>query len=117
MENEEYDERTDRLVQAYLHQLSNDEAPYRWGAAEALGRLEDPRAVDLLMERLEDPDWRVREKAAWALGRIGDPRAVPKLNRLMRDEREVVQDTAREAIQEIRQRLIAATRRERGDRE
>ena len=48
----------------------------RWNAAEALGRLGDPRAVEPLVDTLWDDDARVRIKVAWALGMLGDPRAL-----------------------------------------
>jgi HEAT repeat protein len=90
----------------FMENLDHPEASYRWGAAEALGRMEDPEAVDALIPLLGDPDWRVRMKAAWALGRIGDPKAAPYVNRLARDESEAVRDMAKEAMQELlRQRF------------
>lgn len=48
-------------------------------AAEALGRLRDPRAVEPLLQVLSDPDAVLRAKAIEALGSIGDIRAVPAL--------------------------------------
>jgi HEAT repeat protein len=89
--------------------LDHPEAPYRWGAAEALGKMADPRAVEALIPLLGDPDWRVRMKTAWALGRIGDARAAPYLNRLARDESEAVRDMAKEAVQELLKRRFRET--------
>jgi HEAT repeat protein len=47
-------------------------------AAYALGTIGDPRAVDRLIEIVEDQerDWLVRGQAVWALGEIGDLRAL-----------------------------------------
>ena len=56
--------------------LTDDDEINRWKAAEALGRLGDPDAVEPLIDALWDDDSRVRLKAAWALGQIGDSRAV-----------------------------------------
>jgi 3-methyladenine DNA glycosylase AlkD len=57
----------ERLVQAL-----NDENKYvRWGAAGALGEMEDKRAVEPLMEALKDKDYDVQMKAAWALRKMG----------------------------------------------
>ncbi|MDG6256224.1 MAG: HEAT repeat domain-containing protein [Methanomicrobiaceae archaeon] len=96
--------RQERRRAFFLNNLDHPEAPYRWGAAEALGRMEDPEAVDALIPLLHDPDWRVRVKAAWALGRIGDARAAPYVNRLARDESEAVRDMAKEAMQQLLKR-------------
>lgn len=109
-ETEERRRRHEERFRLFVASLSRSEAPYRWGAAEALGRMGDPRAVDPLIPLLGDPDWRVRLKAAWSLGRIGDPAALPFLMRLVRDESEAVRDMAREAAQEIRLRQIRAMR-------
>src|SRR5208282_3068775 len=52
---------------------SDDNEGTRWNAAEALGRLGDPRAVEPLIDTLWDDDARVRLKAVWALGMLGIP--------------------------------------------
>ncbi|KQC04186.1 MAG: hypothetical protein APR53_03745 [Methanoculleus sp. SDB] len=90
----------------FIAALDHDEAPYRWGAAEALGRMRDERAVEPLIKRLHDDDWRVRLKAAWSLGQIGDPRALPHLRRLMKDRSEAVADMAGEAVRGIQTRML-----------
>lgn len=50
-------------------------------AAQALGQLRDPRALEPLLARLQDPleDLFVRESAARALGALRDPRAIEPL--------------------------------------
>lgn len=93
-------------MRMFIGGLDHDEAPYRWGAAEALGRMRDERAVEPLIGRLHDDDWRVRLKAAWSLGQIGDPRALPHLRRLLKDRREAVADMAGEAVRGIRIRML-----------
>jgi HEAT repeat protein len=90
----------ERLVH-FIQMLSDDDEGNRWKAAEILGRLRDPTAVDPLIETLWDDDSRVRLKAAWALGRIGDQRAVPPLRRLYRMENEWGQEIITEALEEI----------------
>ena len=92
-----YDER----LAHFITLLSDDSDVSRWKAAEALGRLGDPAAVDELISTLWDDDARVRLKAAWALGRMGDPRAIPPLRRLYRMENEWGQEIIREALEEI----------------
>ncbi len=93
-----YDER----LAHFIALLSDDDEVSRWKAAEALGRLGDPAAVDELIATLWDDDARVRLKVAWALGRIGDPRAVQPLRRLYRMENEGGQEIIREALEDIR---------------
>jgi HEAT repeat protein len=85
----------------FIQMLSDDDEGNRWKAAEILGRLRDPTAVDPLIETLWDDDSRVRLKAAWALGRIGDQRAVLPLRRLYRMENEGRQEIIMEALEAI----------------
>lgn len=97
-------------IAIFLANLNHPDAVYRWGAAEALGRIGDERVVDALIVALKDTDWRVRMKAAWSLGQIGEPRSLPHLMRLMRDENETVQEMARESVTAIqRQRMRSYT--------
>jgi HEAT repeat protein len=51
----------------------------RAAAAEVLGRIGGPAAVDILASALEDKDAGVREQAARALGHIDDVKAIPPL--------------------------------------
>ncbi len=98
----EMDERTTH----FIRMLSDDDEVSRWKAAEALGRIGDPGAVDELISTLWDDDARVRRKAAWALGRIGDPRAYAPLQRLYRMEDEEAQEIIKEALENIRRSMI-----------
>ena len=86
-----------------VEKLSDDNEGTRWNAAEALGRLGDPRAVEPLIDTLWDDDARVRTKTAWALGMLGDPRALGPLQRLYRIEREDARETIQEAMEMIKQ--------------
>jgi hypothetical protein len=86
----------------FIRMLSDDDEVSRWKAAEALGRMEDPAAVDDLISTLWDDDARVRLKAAWALGRIGDQRADIPLRRLYRMEGEAAQKIIQEARENLR---------------
>jgi HEAT repeat protein len=94
----------ERLVH-FISLLSDDDEVSRWKAAEALGRMEDPAAVDELISTLWDDDARVRLKAAWALGRIGDQRAYAPLQRLYRMENEWAQEIVKEALENIRRSM------------
>jgi len=93
----------DAAVGRYVALLSDGDPSKRWRAAEALGRLGDPRALGPLASALQDPDWRVRMKAAWALGLLGDPRAAIPLRRAMAapGENDRVKEIIEEAMQEI----------------
>ena len=69
--------------------LKNGKSKYsRWEAAEALGKIGDARAVDLLIEKLKDKKLLVRWKAAEALGEIKDHRAVEPLIQVLNDKDE-----------------------------
>jgi HEAT repeat protein len=91
----------DRLAH-FIRMLSDDDEVSRWKAAEALGRMGDPAAVEELISTLWDDDARVRLKAAWALGRIGDRRAYAPLQHLYRMENEAAQEIIQEALETIR---------------
>ncbi len=99
--NGEGDLSHDARLAHFIRMLSDDNEANRWKAAEMLGRLEDPRAVDELISALWDDDARVRLKAAWALGQIGDRRAYAPLQRLYRMENEDVREVIREALENI----------------
>ena len=58
----------------------------RKNAAEALGKIKDPRVVEPLIAALKDENSGVRRIAAWALGVIQDPRAVEPLITALKDE-------------------------------
>lgn len=92
------DERTAHFIRL----LSDDDEVSRWKAAEALGRIRDPAAVEELIGTLWDDDARVRLKAAWALGQIGDQRAYAPLQRLYRMENERAQEIISESLENIR---------------
>jgi HEAT repeat protein len=85
----------------FIRMLSDDDENSRWKAAESLGRMRDPGAVEPLIDTLWDDDSRVRLKAAWALGQIGDKRALGPLRHLYRMENEGAQEIITEAIEEI----------------
>src|SRR4030042_6371151 len=80
-------EQDERLTH-FIELLTDDNEGTRWKAAEALGRMGDPAAVEALIDTLWDDDSRVRLKAAWAFGQIGDQPALRPLQRLYRMEHE-----------------------------
>ena len=89
----------------FIQMLTDDNEGDRWKAAEALGRMGDPAAVEPLIDTLWDDDSRVRLKAAWALGQIGDQRAIRPLQRLYRMENEWAQEIIAQALEEIKRRM------------
>ena len=70
----------------YVSVLGSGQLQERVVAAETLGDMGDPRAVEPLIRALDDPATEVRWVAAKSLGRLGDPRAVPALIRALRSE-------------------------------
>jgi HEAT repeat protein len=90
----------------YLVDLLSDENPgNRWKAAQALGRAEDPAAVEALLRALYDGDESVQRKAVWALGSIGDPRAIAPLRRRYAEVDESLRDLIDDAERLIQDRM------------
>jgi len=102
---EETEEEYRKKLAFFLGQLEDPSEGVRWKAAESLGRLGDPAAVEALIDTLWDDDNRVRMKAAWALGMIGDPRALPGLRTLYRIENENVREIIERAMNDIRRQM------------
>jgi HEAT repeat protein len=77
-------ERVDELIR----QLETGNLHERMQAAQALGDHHDPRAIDALIQTLENRsvDWATRIEAARALGHTGDPRAIEPLIRTLENE-------------------------------
>jgi HEAT repeat protein len=101
----ESEEEYQKELAYYLERLEDENEGVRWKAAESLGRLGDPAAVEPLIDTLWDDDYRVRMKAAWALGLIGDPRALPPLQRLYRIENENVREIIERAMNDIKRQM------------
>ena len=82
--------------------LSDSDEWVRMAAAQALGELNDRRALEGLVGRLADDKWRVRQVVVWALSEMKDARAVDALcNVLLADVRAEVRRGAAEALGEI----------------
>ena len=65
----------------------------RSSLATLLGNWGDARAVELLIEAMEDPDGHVRYYAARALGKLGDAQALPVLERAKADDTTEITDS------------------------
>jgi len=70
----------------------------RQRAAYSLGHSEDPEAVELLMNALEDDHWQVRNAAAKSLGNLTAVDAAPTLARALGDANATVRKTAGKAL-------------------
>ena len=89
-------------VEPLIHALGDKNSIVRSNAIEALGVIGDIRAEGpLLTTLIEDKDVTVRQRSAEALGRLGDSRSLKSLTAALSDRRSKVQESAREAIQEI----------------
>ena len=86
-------------IEGLVNALKN---PFLAGkAAKTLGDIRDERAVEPLIEALQDRNEDVRCLAARSLGEIGDPRAEESLRRASLDEYRQVRDSATGAIKHI----------------
>ena len=74
----------------------------RCRAAEALGKIGDPRCVEPLIAALKDAETNVRGDAALALGKIGDPRAFTPLIAALNDSHWIVRGQAARELGKIR---------------
>lgn len=79
----------------------DDRREVREVAILSLGRIGDPVAVDSLIKRLKDGNWDLRSSAAKALGQICDLRAVEPLIESLRDKSETVRWVAANALTSI----------------
>jgi len=59
-----------------------------------MGAMENPIAVDKLVQGLEDPSFRVRQESAWALGRIREEEAREALERVLNNPDSMIHDEA-----------------------
>lgn len=91
------------VVPYLLAALEDPDRTVRAGAAESLGRIGDPRAVEPLIAVIEDRDgdWSVRARAAWSLGKLKDRRATGPLVAALADMVSHVRLLAATALGEI----------------
>ncbi len=91
-------------IKELIKTLHFEKDPHERGvAAEKLGKMGDPQAVEPLIAALRDEDSDVRRIAAKVLGKIGDTRAVDPLIAILTDknEDEFVRSAAAEALGNI----------------
>jgi HEAT repeat protein len=77
-------------VEKLVAALSDRDDNTRKQAVIALGRIQDPSALDPLIEKLKDKDWYTRLTAAAALEKIGDERGREAIKPLLKDADMVV---------------------------
>jgi len=105
----------DKAIPLLKELLQDRDLVVRMHAAEALGRLNDARAVDSLVDALDD-DSNVCRAAARALGKLNARAAVPALIRKLGHERNWVNDSIEAALLEIgSEEAISAVRKEWGE--
>ncbi|NTX11002.1 HEAT repeat domain-containing protein [Myxococcus sp. CA056] len=85
-------------VDAIIPRLTSEDPALRAAAAEALGLIQDMRALAPLTQAVEDADREVKEKAILALGRLGDVRALGLLREKLQDPEEGMRSTVVEAL-------------------
>jgi HEAT repeat protein len=86
-------------VEPLINALRNTSPFLRSAAAEALGGIKDPRAVEpLIRSVLSDSYEYARAEAAWALASMEDPRAVEPLIEALTDQHQDVRATAELAL-------------------
>jgi HEAT repeat protein len=97
------DSEKQRFLKSVISKLKDGAWRVRENAAWALGAIGDARAVEALIDVLEDgdEDESMQGAAARALGHIGDPRAVEALKDALKDEDALVRWNAAEALGEI----------------
>jgi len=74
------------MVPALEKTFRSGDAEERVRVMNMLGRLDDPKSVEVLLEGLRDENYRVRGSAALGLGRLGHELAVPQIFPLLQDE-------------------------------
>jgi HEAT repeat protein len=88
-------------VPPLIEALKDDDERVRHGAAQALGRIGDPKAVEPLMAAVRDEDRWVRLEATRALGAIGDTRAVEALIDILGHEDRGARHTAAQSLGQV----------------
>jgi hypothetical protein len=96
------DEDPAKAVPLLLGALNDQDPRIRSAAAEALGEVGDPSAIEALGNALaKDSDSDVRESAAEALGELGSPNAVQVLRTGLKDGDEDVREAVVDALAAI----------------
>ncbi len=73
----------DVAIDPLIELLKNGMFEQRHHAAHTLGKIGNPRALNALLNALDDPEHLVLSKAIFVLSQVGDARAVPALIKLI----------------------------------
>ena len=94
-------EKLGELVTAFAQGLKHANPEIRRTMVMNLGYTNDQRAVEPLIQALQDDDESMRRGAAESLGKLGDPRAVQPLIAALHDKDESVREAAAEALERV----------------
>ena len=87
----------------FLENMASMDPQQRLRAAEAVGAIGGPRAVDAIVGTLSDPDERVRIRSLELLGDLGDQRAIDVVRKsFLGDPVPEVVDAAKKALAKLR---------------
>jgi len=89
-------------IRPFLHILKYSNWESRQVVAIVLGKIKDKRAVEALIQTLNDKVIDVRRTVIYSLGEIGDESAIKPLINLLKDEDMCIQETVKRAIKKIR---------------
>lgn len=93
------------IVRAVMARLRDEDAEVRRAAADALGRLRHPMAIDALVLALDDLDGDVRRAAMYALGNFEHSRVpAPPIRRMLENADEEIRSHAVRLLAELRDR-------------
>jgi len=88
-------------IERLIQNLNSEYRDLRMSSIWTLGRVKDPRAVQVLINTLGNKDPLMREKAAEALGHTGDLKAVESLISILNDQEETIREAAAGALGKI----------------
>jgi len=88
-------------IESLIPLLKDDDPDARYGAAQALGKFGDRRAIGPLVEALGDEEPAVRYWAADALGRLRAESAVDAIASLLNDKHKGIREHAEDVLTQI----------------
>lgn len=93
------------IVRAVMSRLRDEDAEVRRAAADALGRMKHPMAIDVLVIALDDLDGDVRRAAIYALGNFDHARVpAPPIRRMLENADSEIRAHAVQMLAEMRDR-------------
>lgn len=95
-------------VRGLIGALEHSDEMIRRRAAEALGQLESPEALEPLIVALNDPIPNVRAEATYSLGKLGDSRAKDPLVTVLNDKDKLVRRAAAISLGKLRDHRAVA---------